>query len=315
MSSKLKSEEQFREELRNIHPNLIPNDIYKGSRIKYHCICRIHNCDVYKTPYDLISRKRGCTLCNTENNKNSSGRYTHDTYVKKLYSINSNIEVLSQYMKIKDRINVRCKVCGYEWNPTAESLIRKNNPCGCPSCAGNAIITPDEFKEKLTITHPYLELLNEYVRSNLKVHVYCKDCGNDFLVTPNKLQQGQQCFCKCESHGEFRIRIFLESHNINFERYKKYDGLVGVGKKPLSYDFYLPDFNLLVEFQGKQHEAPYDFGSDMTEEEIQERFKCQQEHDRRKRNYALDNNIELLEIWYWDLVNIENILSNKLNSR
>ena len=78
---------------------------------------------------------------------------------------------------------------------------------------------------------------------------------------------------------------------------------------------YLSDFNLLVEFQGKQHEAPYDFGSDITEEEMQERFERQQEHDRRKRNYALDNNIELLEIWYWDLVNIENILSDKLNSR
>ena len=27
----------------------------------------------------------------------------------------------------------------------------------------------------------------------------------------------------------------------------------------------------------------------------------------------MDNNIELLEIWYWDYDNIENILSNKIN--
>ena len=43
------------------------------------------------------------------------------------------------------------------------------------------------------------------------------------------------------------------------------------------------------------------------------KFARQQEHDRRKREYAKQNNIDLLEIWYWDYDNIEDILSNKLN--
>ncbi len=34
----------------------------------------------------------------------------------------------------------------------------------------------------------------------------------------------------------------------------------------------------------------------------------QQEHDRRKKQYAKNHGIKLLEIWYWDFDNIENKL-------
>lgn len=75
----------------------------------------------------------------------------------------------------------------------------------------------------------------------------------------------------------------------------------------LSYDFYLKDYDLLIEIQGLQHYKPVElFGGE-------EQFKIQQEHDKRKREYAKSHNIELLEIWYWDKDNIEEILSKKLN--
>lgn len=39
----------------------------------------------------------------------------------------------------------------------------------------------------------------------------------------------------------------------------------------------------------------------------------QDEHDKRKRNYAKEHNINLLEIWYYDMDNIEEILIKELN--
>lgn len=42
-------------------------------------------------------------------------------------------------------------------------------------------------------------------------------------------------------------------------------------------------------------------------------FEKQLEHDRRKREYAKQHNIKLLEIWYYDMDNIEDILVKKLN--
>ena len=99
----------------------------------------------------------------------------------------------------------------------------------------------------------------------------------------------------------------MVNNSICFSSQYKYDGLVGVGKRQLSYDFYLPDYNLLIEYQGLQHEKPIEwFGG-------KKHFEIQQEHDKRKREYAEKNNIELLEIWYWEFDNIENILDKKLN--
>ena len=86
----------------------------------------------------------------------------------------------------------------------------------------------------------------------------------------------------------------------------KYEDLVGINNIPLSYDFYLHDYNLLIEYQGQQHEKPVDwFGGE-------EKFKRQKEIDKMKSNYAKEHNIELMEIWYWDFDNIGKILESRL---
>lgn len=56
---------------------------------------------------------------------------------------------------------------------------------------------------------------------------------------------------------------------------------------------------------------PIDFNGKGTEN-AKENFRKQQEHDKRKRKYAQDHNIELLEIWYYDFDNMDEILSNFL---
>lgn len=306
-----KSEEQFRKELLEKHPNLIPNDTYINGNVKYHCTCKIHNCDVYLTPDKYLRRNQGCKLCAIERSKNAI-RYSHHSFVGKLSSINPNLEVLSEYTNIKDRIGIRCKICGHKWNPIAESLVAKIHS-GCPNCAGNAVKNSSTFEEELKITHPELQLLSPYIRSNRKVHVLCMDCNKDFWVTPNKLQQGQHCpHCKI-SHGERLIRDTLTNLNIEFEMQKRFDDLKGLGNKKLSYDFYLPTYNLLIEFQGEQHERPVIFKG-LTEKIAQEMFARQQEHDKRKRDYAKQQNIELLEIWYYDINLVEDILLKVLKA-
>lgn len=107
------------------------------------------------------------------------------------------------------------------------------------------------------------------------------------------------------SKGERRIEKYLINNNIKFITQKKFDNLIGIGRGLLSYDFYIPKLNLLIEFQGEFHDGSVPY---QTEEE----FKYQQEHDRRKKEYAENNNINLLEIWYYDFDNIEEILNNQL---
>ena len=66
---------------------------------------------------------------------------------------------------------------------------------------------------------------------------------------------------------------------------------------------------MLIVFQGEQHERPIDlFGGEQT-------FVIQKERDEKKRKYASDHNIDLLEIWYYDQKNISTILDNYLQSK
>ena len=150
------------------------------------------------------------------------------------------------------------------------------------------------------------EPLEEYNGANKKILCQCLTCNNTWEVKPNDLLSGYGCPICNESHGERNIRMYLKMHNIDFESQMKFDDLYGIGGRRLSYDFYLPTYNILIEYQGQQHERPVNiFGGE-------EQFEIQKEHDKRKREYAEQNNINLVEIWYYDENNISNILDNKL---
>jgi hypothetical protein len=102
---------------------------------------------------------------------------------------------------------------------------------------------------------------------------------------------GFRCpYCN-NSKGETKIEEYFKSINIEFEPQKSYKNLLGTGNKPLRYDFYLPIYNLLIEYQGEFHD-----GNVGKKAQPLSKLKIQQEHDRRKREYALYNNINLLEM-------------------
>jgi len=81
----------------------------------------------------------------------------------------------------------------------------------------------------------------------------------------------------------------------------------------VKFDFYLPDYNLCIEFNGIQHYEPIDFagrGYDWSKEN----FKKIKINDKIKTKYCRNNNIPLLIIPYWKFDNIEEMLSQKLLS-
>ena len=61
----------------------------------------------------------------------------------------------------------------------------------------------------------------------------------------------------------------------------------------------------MIEYQGHFHDG-------IANDYVAQNLDYRQEHDRRKRQYAKDHNIKLLEIWYWDFDKIEDILESHL---
>lgn len=124
-----------------------------------------------------------------------------------------------------------------------------------------------------------------------------------FEQTPNHHSHG--CGCpKCnESKGEKNIRKILDNKNIEYIIQYKFNDCIHI--KQLKYDFYLPKYNICIEFDGKQHYKSVKwFGGDKT-------LKYIQKNDKIKNEYCLKNNIRLLRIRYDD--NIELVLNNYLN--
>lgn len=157
---------------------------------------------------------------------------------------------------------------------------------------------------KLTV----IELLPE--RNNLKRCMYrCHcDCGNETIVAAISLRTNHTQSCGClTSKGNMKIKQILSNMNVDY----KAEYQININNTYYRFDFYLPQYNLMIEYDGEQHFAPARFCGPNDERNLAE-FKKTQEHDMIKNQYCLEHNINLLRIPYTEQENIEDIIENHL---
>lgn len=138
----------------------------------------------------------------------------------------------------------------------------------------------------------------------------CKcSCSNNSIieVSSNHLRTGHTKSCGCMiSKGEELISKILSDLNIYFERQKTFENLKSKFNKHLYFDFYLPDYNCCIEYDGEQHYSK-NYRGWFTKEQ-QEGIK---ERDSIKNRYCYDNGIKIIRIPYtdYDNLNCEYLLS------
>lgn len=287
--------EEFLKRVKIANPNIeiLEPFVNTKSYIKYRCL----KCNYINTAIaNSLLRGIGCPIC--AHNK----RLTHEEYVQRMKRINSNIKILGKYRGGKYKIKYICLKCGYENEAVASDLLRR---AGCPKCAGKVRFTQEEFEKVIKTRNKSIQILSKYNGARKDITYRCLVCGYEGVCKAYHLLEGHGCAKCCSPRGEKQIASFLDIYNIKYETQKKYTDLSGVNGGQLSYDFYLPDYNLLIEYQGEQHNKVVDyFGGE-------EGFKIRKEHDRRKKEYTKNHNIQLLEIWYNE--NIEQKLKETLN--
>ena len=164
---------------------------------------------------------------------------------------------------------------------------------GCPLCFQERKKKPkyskEQFIQKAKEVHgnKYDYSKVNYTNMNTKVEIICKKHGN-FWQIPSKHLNGQGCpLCKTSIMEEF-IANFLKEKEINFERQKTFDNCRNILMLP--FDFYLPNFNLLIEYDGEQHFNKNSWNGSTYERTIK--------NDRIKNNWCKENNISLLRLNY-----------------
>ena len=169
--------------------------------------------------------------------------------------------------------------------------------CGCEKVLSRGQkITPmiGEKFGKLTVLSRVEDYISPQGQKQPKYCCKC-DCGNIVNVVAQSLRNNttQSCGCITTSIGENNIQKILINNKIDFIKEYKFPDL-GL----LRYDFYLPKYNRLIEFDGKQHQAP----SSLWDNE--ESFKIRQQKDIIKNQYAKTHNIDLVRIPYYERDNI-----------
>lgn len=129
-----KTHSQFLKELKSVNPNISVVGEYIDAKTKITVQCNMCGQELLMTPNALLNG-HGCMNCNHASGVARRQGKTHlkttEEIVQQLLTINPDIEVLGEYTRSKEPIQVRCKACGHEWSPQAGSLLQGH---GCPKC-------------------------------------------------------------------------------------------------------------------------------------------------------------------------------------
>lgn len=164
-------------------------------------------------------------------------------------------------------------------------------------------MTKESFIKSATEIHRGYYLYDKIDFKNATDHIgiECPKHGI-FLQRPCEHLRPRGC-PKCKkSKGEEKIRGHLERINIIYDFQRKFESCRVT--KPLPFDFWLPELNLVIEYDGDQHFKEVTMWGDT--DGLAKRIL----HDKIKDKWCIDNGKILLRISFKDLDNIPDIIDN-----
>lgn len=111
------------------------------------------------------------------------------------------------------------------------------------------------------------------------------------------------------SKGEKQIEKVLTDLNIRYLPQYTFEDCKD--KCRLPFDYFLPDENKCIEYDGQHHYYPVQFNG-ISYDEATQNFLITNSHDEIKNKYCKNNNIDLLRIPYYDFKKIETLITNFL---
>ena len=206
-TSRRKSNEQFVLELHNINKNVIPLEPYVKDSVKIKCQCSICN-HIWETVPNKLLHGGGCPKCK------GGIRKSHTEFLEELKEKNIQVIPLEEYINAYTKIKFKCKLCNYEWFSTPTNVLNKRK--FCPNCShiineksidnrlqtldmqktkevDNIIRRSEEFKEKMFLINPQIEIIGEYINNSTKIKCKCFRCNHIWMSLPTNLVKGRGC--------------------------------------------------------------------------------------------------------------------------
>jgi hypothetical protein len=227
-------------------------------------------------------------------------RLTKEQFIDQAISVHGNKYDYSNvvYVSNKVKVEIICQKHGPFCQQPSNHIVNKQ---GCRYCAESIVLshnklqssTSEEFIKKSKLLHgeKYDYSLVEYINKKTKVKIICSKHG---VFEQRPMHHLRKCGCpKChESKGEKIIEQVLNENKVEFEKQKNFKNCKFKNKLP--FDFYLPKYNLCIEYDGEQHFKPIKiFGG-------KNRFLKQQKTDTFKNVFCEKEKIILVRISFRD---------------
>lgn len=212
------------------------------------------------------------------------------------------------------KVICQCECGKYTLTGAAAFYKETTKSCGCYNLEVRKKLCrqlgkqPKDGKDYTKTINPFYTFLKRLDKKDENNSFYwlikCKQCGQTYEVIPayliseSRRRGNNPCDCwRQVSKGVILIKQILEDNNITYKQeYCFKDCLSPLGNQ-LKFDFYLPEKNILIEYDGEQHFYPTSFGGTKSGEE---RLKENKEYDKIKDEFCKKKKIKLIRISYKD---------------
>ena len=278
--------------------------IYAHSKKNVIIVCPIHGYFL-QTPNNHL-KGQNCPKCG-ERLRRLNRTDTIEQFIVKAKKIHNNKYNYSKafYKNCDTKVIIICPIHGEFFQAPNAHL----NGQGCPKCGKKSMalkesLTKKEFVIRARKTHEnkynYDKVI--YINCRTNVTIICPIHGK-FNQTPDAhVNQKQGCpLCKMSCGEKFIISI-LNFNKLIFIYQKTFQDCINPKtNRKLLYDFYLPEHNMLIEYNGIQH-----YHHNIFFHRPKHTLEDQQHCDSIKQQYALSHGYRFLVIKYTD--NIEEAL-------
>lgn len=280
--------EQFIQKAKAVHGNtyFYTKTNYINRKNKLLITCLEHG-DFKQFPSNHLAGN-GCPKCS------NVYKYNTEQFIEKARTVHGNRFDYSkvEYKSNRNKIIIICNKHGF-FNQLPQNHLQG---IGCPKCRNEQIgdrkrTTIEEFIEKAIAIHgdKYDYTKTKYINSQTKITITCSIHGDFKQLSTNHLQ-GRGCPSCNSSKGELFISSILKKHNIKYiQEYRIPEILT-----KFEYDFYLPEYNTLIEYHGIQHYEYVAFLHDNDEDN----FLKQKTRDILKKDHAHRFKYRFLEFNY-----------------
>jgi hypothetical protein len=288
------------------------SDTYINANMKMDFKCECGN--PFKTTFRTFknNNKHHCDECGKKIargklEKQSSKKFIYED-VRKFFEDHGCTLLSNEYKNCDSKLDYICN-CGEKSQITFYKFKKGQR---CKSCGGKKagewtqVGIQDEVEKYLGDRGYYMKY--KYVNNRIKLDLICPN-GHNPRISWSNFKKGRRCsFCAEKSYGNKQIADFLEESEIAYEREVAFDECAY--KKKLPFDIFIEN-KILIEYDGRQHFEPVDFGNKGQEWAI-DYFAYNLKRDQIKNEFCVKNKIPLIRIPHWEFDNIETILNHVL---